>query len=97
MSANPQVIGALVQKCSPDVPEPAGPAPTTALIGEHPGVPLSKWVDEGGAEGLEWLGIDVLISPVAHDPDTVVDVVPPELLAVTVTASAFPTSEDPRV
>src|ERR1700727_374276 len=99
MSANPHVAGALVQKCSPAVPLPNWDGPTTALIGEHPAAPLSKCADAGVPPHDAWVsaGTDVVIKPVSHDPEGVVDVLPAPLVAVTTTVSAFPTSDAPTV
>jgi hypothetical protein len=88
-----------VQKCSPDVPVPNCAVPTTALIGEHPGCPLSKYVDAGGPAISDCVcaGACVVINPVSHEPEGLVDALPDPFLAVTTTVNAFPTSEDPTV
>ena len=83
ISPSPQVVGALVQKCSPAVPAPNWPLPTTALIGEQPGCPLSAYCDEVGVPGLVDALHVVVINPVSQDPDAVVETLPPPLDAVT--------------
>ena len=96
MSAKPQVIGALVQKCSPELVVPYCPGAYNGADRSPAGLTVVEIGRCGrvlqvcaGVPGL------LLYHPVLHDPAGVVVALPWPFVAVTLTASACPTSLEP--